>query len=160
MRITEDFVFFWSDKDYLSNFYPSSFIVDNHKYRCNEEYIMKKKALLFEDMDIFHKISLAKTPYEMKKLGRQVKNFDEDTWLQYRDDILYNGLLEKFLQNEEIKLLLLNTKNKQLVEASIYDKIYGVGLDENDDRILFPSNWKGLNLLGNTLMKVRDVLKY
>jgi hypothetical protein len=155
MRITNTHIYFWSEKDFLSNFYPSPFIIDNYNYRFVEEYIMRKKALLFEDDDILNKIAQAKTPYAIKKLGRQVKNFDNIIWLEYRDKILYDGIFEKFNQNKDLKKLLLDTYNKILVEASKYDKIYGVGLEESNDNILNEENWKGENLLGKTLMLVR-----
>ena len=155
MRITNTHIYFWSDKDFLSNFYPSSFIVDNYNYRFVEEYIMRQKALLFKDDDILNKIEKANTPYAIKKLGRQVKNFDNITWLEYRDKILYDGLFEKFNQNKDLKKLLLDTNNKILVEASKYDTIYGVGLEESNDNILNEEKWKGENLLGKTLMLVR-----
>jgi len=53
---------------------------------------------------------------------------------------------------------LLMTGSKILVEASPEDCIWGVGLEENDPLILDEANWKGQNLLGKALMKVRDVI--
>ena len=158
MRITNTHIYFWDDDDFLSNFYPSIFIINNYKYRYNEEYLMMQKALLFKDVDIVDKIINAKTPLEIKKLGRQIKNFDEKIWLENRDRILYEGLYAKFSQNLNLYKLLIQTKNKHLVEASKYDKIYGVGLEESDDRILDEKNWIGENLLGNILMAVRNNL--
>jgi len=158
MRITKTHIYFWSDYDYLSNFYPSKFIVDNYIYRFNEEYIMRQKALLFKDYNSEVLIRTAQTPYQIKKIGRNIINFNETIWLENRDRILYEGLMEKFLQNNNLKELLINTNDKYLVEASKYDKIYGVGLEESDDKILNSKNWLGQNLLGEILMKVRRYL--
>ena len=155
MRITDTHIYFWGDDDFLSNFYPSLFTINNYNYRFNEEFIMIQKALLFEDHEIVDKIIKETTPYNIKQLGRKVKNFNEKVWLENRDRILYIGLMEKFKQNKDLKKLLLKTKNRHLVEASKYDKIYGVGLEESDDRILDESQWLGENLLGNILMEVR-----
>lgn len=45
-----------------------------------------------------------------------------------------------------------------LVEASPVDTIWGVGLAADDVRIEQPELWRGLNLLGFALMKVRSLL--
>lgn len=65
---------------------------------------MVPKALLFKDYEILEKIKKVREPYEIKKLGRQVKNFNEKIWLENRDRILFEGLIGKFSQN-----LLLET---------------------------------------------------
>ena len=158
MRITDTHVYFFKDTDFMSNFYPSKFSVDGFQYNCNEQYIMASKALVFKDNVIFDKIMNETVPYNIKKLGRQVKNFTDKEWLKHRDHILYSGLIAKFSQNDDLYRLLRKTKKLVLVEASPYDKIYGVGLGEDDPKILDESNWLGENLLGYTLMKVRDDL--
>ena len=66
----------------------------------------------------------------------------------------------KFSQNDKLLEYMLNTKNKILVEASPYDRIWGIGMKFNDPRALTPSEWNGLNLLGKCLMKVRQDLSY
>lgn len=71
---------------------------------------------------------------------------------------VYTGNLLKFSQNEELKQKLLDTENKILVEASPYDKIWGIGLSVSDKDFYNPILWKGENLLGKILMKVRNTL--
>ena len=39
-----------------------------------------------------------------------------------------------------------------LVEAAPCDKIWGIGLEKEDEKILDERNWKGTNLLGKCLM--------
>ena len=72
-----------------------------------------------------------------------------------KEDKMFQACYLKFSQNDTIKKLLINTKNKILVEASPFDKIWGIGLKWDNDLVLNENNWKGLNLLGKTLMKVR-----
>ena len=69
---------------------------------------------------------------------------------------MLRGNILKFSQNEELYRFLIGTKDKILVEASPYDKIWGIGMRKNEEGILEPSKWKGLNLLGFILMDVRN----
>jgi ribA/ribD-fused uncharacterized protein len=45
-----------------------------------------------------------------------------------------------------------------LVEASPYDRIWGIGLGHDHDDVARPTMWRGLNLLGFALMEVRERL--
>lgn len=79
--------------------------------------------------------------------------------LKIREEKMFESCYAKFYQNSSLRKTLIQTENKILVEASLYDKICGIGLDENNPKILEPNNWNGLNLLGKVLMRVRDILK-
>ena len=164
--MSEKYIFFWKQdenkeeitKGCLSQWYLCSFEVDNKKYFCAEQFMMSQKALLFNDLDTYEKIMKCKYQNECKKLGREVKNFDSEKWDQNRIDIVIKGNYHKFNQNEKLKDYLLNTNEKILVEASPYDTIWGIGMSEKDKDILDESKWKGTNLLGKALMKVREML--
>lgn len=117
------------------------------------------KAMLFNDPDTATEIAKSKTPKEAKDLGRKVKNFDEAIWEANRERCMYNALEAKFSKNDKFRKALISTGNKQLVEASPYDKIWGIGLPPNSLLALKEENWKGLNLLGKALMKLRDQLR-
>ena len=114
--------------------------------------------MFFNDSKTAEKILSAKNPREQKLLGRIVIGFDEDAWEKVREQIVYNVLKEKFTQNKVLKQELLKYENYQFVEASPYDKIWGIGLSEDNDLILDESKWKGQNLLGNCLTKLKDDL--
>ena len=71
---------------------------------------------------------------------------------------MYDGVYAKFSQNPELKTQLLATGEKVLVEASPYDKIWGIGFNKSD-ALTSKAKW-GQNLLGKVLMEVRNKLKY
>jgi ribA/ribD-fused uncharacterized protein len=117
---------------------------------------MFSKAMTFEDFDTARKIMSETSPSKIKALGRQVKNFNDDIWCRVREDVAYTGLLAKYSQNEKLKTAILQTGNREIVEASPRDRIWGIGLGENDEHIEDKTKWKGGNILGKVLMRVRD----
>lgn len=161
----DEFLFFWGhqaakngmlSKACLSQWWPSPFVENNITYQTAEHYMMAQKALLFNDQQVFEKILTKEFPKDVKDLGRQIKNFDAEIWDAHKFDIVKQGNLLKFSQNEALKSFLLQTKSKILVEASPVDLIWGIGLAEDNVNALIPESWTGLNLLGFALMEVRD----
>ncbi|MFT2092325.1 NADAR family protein [Paraglaciecola sp. 2405UD69-4] len=147
------------DKNYLSQWYSSSFQLDGHWYQTSEHYMMAQKAKLFNAEPIFKKIITSKSPKEAKQLGREVAGFNRDTWDNHKFDLVVKGNLAKFSQSKALRDFLLDTGKKVLVEASPSDTIWGIGLKETDPRAQKPSTWLGQNLLGFALMQVREQLK-
>lgn len=159
----DEYLFFWGntqkegiDKSCLSQWYPAPFIIDNVEYKTTEQYMMYRKALLFNDEERINLIMATNSPKEAKRLGRLVENFKFNVWIKHAFDIVLSGNNAKFSQNKEIGDYLKSTGDKHIVEASPYDKVWGIGMDQNHPDILDPSKWKGENLLGKVLMKVRD----
>ncbi len=161
------YIFFWGNekpksgvsKTCFSQWYNSPFTLDDATYSTAEHYMMAEKAKLFGQRDITQKIITCGHPGEAKKLGREIKGFNETIWEEHRYQIVIAANCAKFGQNPELKRFLLNTGNRILVEASPVDKIWGVGLAEGHPDIENPSQWKGENLLGFALMEVRDQLR-
>jgi ribA/ribD-fused uncharacterized protein len=162
------FLFFWGhqpnkdgsiSKTCFSQWWLSSFEVDKVIYKTAEHWMMTKKAELFNDKEVLEKIINANSPAEAKKLGREVKNYDDKLWLANRYEIVKQGNYHKFSQNIDLKTFLLNTKDRILVEASPVDPIWGIGMASDHKDVMNPEKWKGLNLLGFALMDVRDELR-
>ncbi|QZK91666.1 NADAR family protein [Flavobacterium sp. CHNK8] len=162
------FLFFWGHqpskdgiitKTCFSQWWVSPFIVDGITYKTAEHWMMAKKAELFNDNEVLEKIIQANSPAEAKKLGREVRNYDDTLWLASRYEIAKQGNLHKFHQNSDLKAFLVNTKERVLVEASPVDAIWGIGMAGDHKDVLNPEKWRGLNLLGFVLMEVRDELK-
>ena len=66
----------------------------------------------------------------------------------------------KFSQNEDLKQLLLSPEYEGhgFVEASPYDKVWGVHMYESNPDIDDETKWKGLNLLGKVLDETRRII--
>lgn len=161
-----DFLFFWGHqndkkeitKSCFSQWWPCVFKHEGIEYNSTEQWMMAEKARVFSDTDILEQILKSNDPKVIKELGRQISLFDEDVWNLRKYDAVYEGNLLKFSQDESLKSFLLSTENKVLVEASPYDKVWGIGMKQDEEGIRNPTNWKGQNLLGFALMEVRTTL--
>jgi len=156
MRITDNYVFFWNG--IYSQWHKAPMVIDKVEYNSCEQYMMHQKASLFGDNEIAELIMNETNPREQKKYGRMIKNFDKSVWDKNCLSIVYEGNMAKFSQNPELKEQMLSTGNRIFVEASSYDNIWGIGLDESAEGIEDPSYWLGLNLLGQALTLVKNKL--
>lgn len=92
----------------------------------------------------------------IKALGRKVKNFNNELWNIHKEIFMYNACYAKFSQNDKLKDFLLSTGNREIVEASPVDNIWGIGF--SSDKAMENIDKWGQNLLGKVLMKVRENL--
>lgn len=154
---------FWHGS--LSQWAAQPFLVYNselgkiERFPTAEHYMMAQKAVMFKDIKMRDKIMSARTPKEAKELGRLVSNFDEYQWNRLGVKVVRMGNVLRGMQNEHFRKELLSTGDKILIEASPYDRIWGVGLDSFAPAILQPTQWPGQNRLGFILMEVRDILR-
>nr|WP_294096921.1 NADAR family protein [Proteiniclasticum sp.] len=95
----------------------------------------------------------------MKALGREVKGFEDEVWTANREQIVYEGLKAKFRDDEELKEKLLSTGDAILAECAVHDKVWGIGLSMKDPNRFNVDKWRGLSLLGNLIMQVREELR-
>lgn len=157
-------IYFWKPQHkygFLSNWFNSNIYIDDKTitFINSEQYFMWKKLKFFDPDNIQLEYTLLSSTNSkfIKNCGRKVRYFDQSKW----DDIKYSFMKEavylKFSQNEKLKLLLLNTKQYMLVEASPFDYIWGIGISMEDS--VRGVKWKGQNLLGKILMEVREQLK-
>lgn len=126
--------------------------------------MMYQKAKLFGDDKVAGEVlgGTEQHPRTIKDMGRKVVGFDETTWMAERERIVEEGTWLKVTRpagDGQVNLgeLLLATGDRELVEASPFDRVWGVGFRAKDagrNR----ERW-GLNLLGKTLMAVRKRLR-
>jgi ribA/ribD-fused uncharacterized protein len=155
---SEMLVLFFSRSSYLSNFYKSTFTVHGIKFTSMEQFFHYSKAFIFKDYASMQSILRTDEPNRQKAIGRKVKNYDDSTWSDKCYMIMIEGLYAKFSQNDTLKKKLLSIPNARFVEASPYDKKWGIGLNINHRDVSKPSKWPGQNMLGEALMEVRDDL--
>lgn len=180
---TDAAIYFYSQRDatygFLSNFEPCAFTSEDGKRRffSSEQFFMKQKQELFDPDNnaLARKIMQAKAAAVAKRLGRQVRNYDDDLWREKRFAAMVAALKLKFSQSEEIGRRLLATGSKRLYEAAPRDAIWGVGLSVEQISAMFredeffqrtgdvdPETQRecfGSNLLGRALMETREWLR-
>lgn len=162
-----DFLFFWGHHEYhgevtkacLSQWYPSEFVIDGITYRCAEQYMMAEKARLCQDESTLQRILAATDPRIIKQLGREVRGFSSGKWSAVKRDVVYRGNVAKFQQNPLLRDFLLSTGDKVIAEASPSDRNWGIGMRESEMGVQDPARWRGKNMLGEALMRVRDTLR-
>ena len=124
------------ENGFLSNWCYSPFSVGEHEFSCMEQFMMYRKAICFEDSITAEQILAATDAAYVKELGRKVSNYNENVWNR-----------------------LLSTGDAILAECAVKDCIWGIGLFMADPDRFDITSWRGQNLLGYTLMMVRDKLK-
>ena len=148
--------FFWGEEDPFSNFYPVKYYHPKHghlMYNSEQDY-MWHKAMFFGDIDIAEKIIQMTNPIHIKHAGRLVKGFEDTKWDKVKYEIMYEVCWLKFAVHKNLRQYILDTEDSFIVEASPYDRIWGIGYYKSDALEVPMSNW-GKNLLGQVLMQVR-----
>jgi ribA/ribD-fused uncharacterized protein len=143
----------------LSQWHPCRFEIHGLTYNCGEQFMMACKARLFGDTAMEARIMANPHPHEQKLMGARVVGFDNDIWNAQREEIVFEGNSAKFSQNSGLAKRLLATGNAMLGEANPRDYIWGIGMAEDDPLAQDAMNWRGQNLLGKTLMRVREKLR-
>ncbi|GAB0492692.1 hypothetical protein MMPV_003961 [Pyropia vietnamensis] len=127
-----------------------------------EQFLMAAKAAVFADTPSLDMLLAARdiTPAAAKRAGRAVVGFDQAAWNAEVREVAFVTCLAKFSSSPERKAALLDTlpHSRRLVEASPRDRVWGVGLGIANPDAEVPSKWRGRNLLGEALERVRAVL--
>lgn len=185
MNKSANTVFFWNVESPLSNFHPSPFEFDGYQFFSSEQAFMYQKAKIFNDQEsiedlitlnnfevikkilngtgYFQLSKLEQKEYYLtvklaKNIGRRVQNYDDKIWNNIRYDKMKEVLDAKFSTLSFKAILLRYNKNSKFVEASPYDKIWGIGLCQDDAKKIPEQNWLGQNLLGKIITEIRKEL--
>ena len=158
MSSNETFTFF-SKGSPFSNFYPAKISIKGGTFTCTEQYYMAAKAACFGDMETLTAIMATDKPFEQKKLGRLVKGFDPAIWDRLSRDVMFRANFAKYTQHRGLMQKLFDTGDTTIVEASPWDKLWGIGLEASDPRAKSRETWLGKNWLGEVLTELRNGLE-
>ncbi|KAI4748445.1 DUF1768-domain-containing protein [Aureobasidium sp. EXF-12298] len=144
---------------YLSQWFISPFTDPStgQRYNCAEQYMMHQKAVSRNDETTATAVLDTPYPKEQKDLGPSVANWDDAAWDELKEKVVEEGSYMKFSQNKELREKLLMTGDRELVEASASDRVWGVGF--NAKSALSKREEWGTNLLGKCLMKARERIR-
>jgi N-glycosidase YbiA len=141
-------IYFYSTIDHygeFSTFARYGIELDGHWWPTTEHYFQAQK---FEDSAYQERIRTAATPKLAAELGRSRKLPLRSDWESIKDDIMYRAVLKKFQTHPQLRDLLLNTGDEEIIENAPGDYYWGCGKDGS-----------GQNKLGLILMRVRDELR-
>ena len=125
-----------------------------------EQYMHALKAIVFNDFDTLEKImKQGSDPLTAKRLGRVVKDYEEDVWQSAARPIVTRGCVLKFGQSDPLGEELERTGSSMLVECAPRDRRWGVGLGVDNPRATQPGQWRGTNWLGQCLVLARRHLR-
>ena len=124
----------------------------------SEKAIMLAKAAAFGDAASYRLIASARTPDAAKRLGRKVRPFDDARWQGLVCHIAREVVWQKFSKLPLLRDHLLGTGCQILAEATRNDRVWGIGLNCDED-IGVPARWRGTNVLGWALMQARERLR-
>ena len=149
---------FFGSLNPLSNFYDASFSLNGVKYSNSKQMIQHKKMEFFGDTDVALQILQCGKGHDCKRLSKEIHGFDRTEWENEAKILCSEGLCEKFKQNPRLKVYLLATGDKRIIESS-YDPIWGTGIPLDDKAALHPRRWSNQGLLGEMLEEIRSILR-
>jgi len=129
----------------LSNFAPYPITIRGKKWPSSEHFF---QAMKFKDQKLRETIRRARSPFEAARLGRNRRSKIRRDWESVKVGIMREAIEAKFLQNMELKEMLLGTGDAKLIEHTENDSYWGDG-----------GNGTGNNMLGKLLMELRDSLR-
>ena len=151
-------VLFCTGRSTFSNFYLCAFKLDGREYWTSEQYYQREKAVYFGDYEKAEEIAVENKPSKCKRLAHDIKNFRIEAWQRVASDVMVKAVLAKFRQNPTAREKLLKTGSALLVEATLFDRYWASGLEIGDDHHRHREAWRGANVLGEVLMRVRDII--
>jgi hypothetical protein len=140
--------FFRTSEPYgcFSNFSKHTFFLDGKMWKTTEHYFQAQKFK--HDSEDYNDVNKAETPKTAALIGRDRNRPLLPEWEQIKDDVMRKCVLKKFQVYSDIRKILLETGDQDIIEDSPYDAYWGAG-----------PNGNGKNMLGKILVETREYLK-
>jgi ribA/ribD-fused uncharacterized protein len=142
-------VYFYSAREEpygcFSNFSPHAITLDEKRWPTSEHYFQAQKFAGTSHEDY---VRVARTPRLAAEIGRDRKRPLRRDWEAVKDDMMRCAVLAKFEQHADLRAMLLETGEEEIVENAPGDYYWGCGADGS-----------GKNMLGAVLMEVRATLR-
>lgn len=122
-------------------------------FSCTEQAYFYHKAIICEREDIAVRLKEMDDPAKIKHKGDRIDTCD--TWEKTKEGVMRNVLLQKFVQNPELKTKLLSTSGLPLLECT-NNRYWGTGWFLDDQQWNETVNYPGKNVLGVMLGEIRD----
>ncbi len=142
-------VFFYEQEFYvLSNFSSFNLKWKGKTFNTSEAAYHWEKFPGISNWLIRRKILKAPSAHEAFRIAQRYKEYRRPDWDKIKLDVMREILYAKVEQHEYVKKKLLETNDRELIEDSWRDDIWGWGPNKN-----------GLNLLGRLWMEIRQQIK-
>lgn len=141
----------------LTNQHPSTFTIGNLQFKSVDHYYQYYKCYSFGDEKRAKQVLKSNCSKKCREIAMSIKNFDAKQWAEMSDLIMHRGVKEKFMQNYNLRKLLieLSANNNYIAVSGINDPYWTTGLEWKDQRNADASQWCGNNKLGTILNSVR-----
>lgn len=123
---------------FLSNFYEIPIVYDGIRYGSAEAAFQAQKTLSLSEREAMSFL----TPLKAKKAGKHIALRGD--WENVKLNIMYEICKAKFMQNENLRQLLIATCHEELIEGN-----------DRGDRFWGTVDGIGENNLGKILMRIR-----
>ena len=117
------------ENGFLSNWFLSEFSVDGVVFTSMEQYMMYQKAIYFNDREIAKQILSTKDVARIKELGRLVSGYHDNIWNGIKQTVVYEGLMAKFSQNDDLRKKLKGTEDAVPAECAVKKRLASVAGD-------------------------------
>lgn len=146
---------FQGEPAFLSNLHPASFVMRGIRFNCAEQAYQFYKAACVNNLEASQSILRCSDPKDIREKGNKIE--PNIKWDQQKDEKMRMIVLNKFSQNKDLALKLIDTGNIRLIEATRCP-YWGAGLTLGS-RDWGKGYFPGQNKLGVLLMDIRDELR-
>lgn len=144
---------FASEHSYCSNFATANVMYKGRYYTSAEHAYQATKARMSGYKKLADDIRDIHNPYYVKKLGGGIEKAEE--WDSISEGIMEEIMREKFTQNPDLMERLISSTYSDFYEMTT-DRKWGTGIKITGNRPIDPRLFKGDNVTGHILRKLKE----